>query len=424
MRILANKEVKNAGWLIGGKIAQMLLSLIVSIFSARLLGPSNYGLVNYGLTYTAFFTSLCYLGLHSIVLKEFVDNPNQKGLVIGTSLGLRLISSLCAVVLIFLMSVIIDHGEKETIIVVVLTSISLIFQTFDTFSYFFQANYMSRITAIAGFVGYTVTSCYRILLLIMGTNVRWFALSNSVDYIFIAVILFICYKKHGGPKLSFSFSKGKELLGKSYHFILSGAMIAIYGQADKLMLKHYLSQSAVGLYSVASSINNAWVFVLSAIVTSLSPSIMSLYKTNKMLFERKNKQLYCLVFYISTVVAIVFTVLSRFIVSLLYGEQYIESAGVLAIITWLTAFSYLGVARDPWSVCTDNQKFLKYMYVGAAVLNVILNAFMIPRWGINGAALASLLTQFFTCFIIPLFIRDMRPNVKLMFEAIIFKGVF
>lgn len=54
-RLIGNKEVKNAGWLIGGKIIQMLLSLVVGVLTARYLGPGNYGLVNYGAAYVGFF---------------------------------------------------------------------------------------------------------------------------------------------------------------------------------------------------------------------------------------------------------------------------------------------------------------------------------------------------------------------------------
>ena len=96
---------------------------------------------------------------------------------------------------------------------------------------------------------------------------------------------------------------------------------------------------------------------------------------------------------------------------------------MLSIICWYTVFSYLGVARNAWIVCENQQKYLKYMYFGAAVINVFLNYIMIPILGAQGAALASLLTQFCTALILPLFIRDLWPNTRLMIDALVLKGI-
>ena len=77
--LLKNKIVKNASWLIGGKLAHKLLAFLVGLFTARYLGPSNYGLINYGAAYTAFFASICTLGINSIIVKDFVDHPDEEG---------------------------------------------------------------------------------------------------------------------------------------------------------------------------------------------------------------------------------------------------------------------------------------------------------------------------------------------------------
>ena len=81
------------------------------------------------------------------------------------------------------------------------------------------------------------------------------------------------------------------------------------------------------------------------------------------------------------------------------------------------------VARDAWVVCEKKQRYLKYLYLGSAVLNVVLNYLLIPVWGTAGAAAASLFTQISTILIFPLFIKDFHPNVKLMVDAILLRGV-
>ena len=146
-----------------------------------------------------------------------------------------------------------------------------------------------------------------------------------------------------------------------------------------------------------------------------------MHKEDKNQFDRKNRQLYGIVFYVSIGVSIILTIFGRFAILLLYGKEYLPSSGALSVVTWYTAFSYLGVARNAWLVCENKQKYLKYTYAAAAIMNVILNSLMIPLWGAMGAGLASLITQMFTSIGLPAMIPDMRPNVKLMLQAIALK---
>ena len=421
---IKNKESKNAMWLIGGKIAQMLLSLFVGVLSARYLGPSNYGLVSYGTALTSFFMSFCTLGINSIIIKDFFDNPEEQGQAIGTTIVLRLISSLCSCIMIIGISFVLDYGAWETIVVVTLCSVSLLFHVFDTINYWFQSKYNSKITALTIFLAYVATSIYKIILLILNKSVFWFAFATSVDYIVLGVLLLFFYKKYNGPKLSFSWKKGKHLLSKSYHYILAGMMVAIYAQTDKLMLKQMLDSTAVGYYATAVTVCGMWTFVLQAIIDAMYPTIVNTFKTDKALFNKRNRQLYAIVFYITVIVSIAFLLFGDIAIKILYGEAYMPAAAPLKIITWYTAFSYFGVARNAWMVCNEKQKYIKYMYVPAAILNVVLNAIFIPLWGPSGAAFASLITQIVTSILLPFFFKEIRPNAILMLEAIILKDVF
>lgn len=128
--------------------ANKLLAFVVGIFAARYLGPSNYGLINYAAAYAAFFASLCTLGINSVIVKNFVDHPDQQGETIGTTLLLRAISSLLSALAIIGIVSVVDRGERLTIVVVALYSIGLIFQVFDTLNYWFQARLQSKYSAI------------------------------------------------------------------------------------------------------------------------------------------------------------------------------------------------------------------------------------------------------------------------------------
>ncbi len=424
LNFLKSKETKNALWLIGGRVAQMVLSLFVGVLSARYLGPSNYGLINYATAMVSFFMSFCTLGINSIIIKDFFDNPDEQGTAIGTAVVMRFLSSFCSAILIISISFFLDYGEWETVVIVILCSISLLFHVFDTIKFWFQHRYQSNITAIAIFIAYVATSIYKVILLILQKSVLWFAFATTVDYIVLSALLLFFYKKHNGPKLRFSWAKGKNLLSKSYHYILSGMMVSVYNKTDKLMLKHMLDEESVGFYATATAICAMWTFVLSAIIDAMYPTIIQSFKEDRKTFDKKNRQLYAIVFYVTVFVSVMFVIFGEFGIGLLYGKAYLPAATPLKIITWYTAFSYFGVARNAWMVCNEKQKYLKYMYIFAAILNVVMNLVFIPLWGASGAALASLITQVFTSIILPYCIKDLRPNAKLMLEAIILKDVF
>lgn len=422
-KLLGNKEVKNAGWLIGGRIVQMLISLVVGVLTARFLGPGNYGLINYGTAYVTFFTAFCTLGLNSVIIKDFVDHPEEQGEAIGSAILMRLVSSLLSVIMIVGIVSIIDGDEPITIAVVALCSVGLVFHVFETFNFWFQSQYKSKVTSIVTLTAYIVVSVYKIVLLIFGMDVRWFAFSTSVDYIFIAILLYIAYRKHNGQKLRFSLKKCKSLLSVSYNYILASMMVAIYGQTDKLMLKQMIGETEVGYYATATALCAMWTFVLQAIIDSLYPSILKLHSISKEQYEKKNRQLYCIVFYVSCFVSLMFVLFGDFAIWLLYGDEFMPAANTLKIVTWYTAFAFLGVARNAWIVSEGKQSYLKYMYVTAAALNVLINLLLIPVMGAAGAALASLITQLFTSLILPMFFKDLRPNAKLMLEAIAFRKI-
>ena len=74
-----NKVVKNATWIIACKIVQVLLNLVVTMMTARYLGPSGYGLINYAASVVAFVSPIMQLGFNSVLVQELVNNPEEEG---------------------------------------------------------------------------------------------------------------------------------------------------------------------------------------------------------------------------------------------------------------------------------------------------------------------------------------------------------
>lgn len=423
--LFKSRTAKNASWLIAGKIVQMILAFFIGLITARYLGPSNYGLIGYGTTYVTFFSSLCSLGINSVLVKELVDNHEKSGEIIGTTLALKAIASFASVIMIFGIVSIIDKNDSVAIVVTMLCSIGVFFNIFDTLNYWFQSRFQSKYSAIAILVGYLATSIYRIVLLILKKPVQYFALASAVDYLFVGLILILFYIKNKGNKLAFSLQYSKELLGKSWHFILPNIMVAIYSQTDKFMLKQMINETELGYYNAALTICNMWVFVLNAIIDSFYPSIMGLHKEGKeSLYIKRNKQLYAIVFYLSIFVATIICLFATIIVRILYGDLYLPAITPLRVVVFYSSFAFLGVARNAWIVAEEKQKYLIWIYVFSTSFNIILNILLIPIYGAVGAAIASLVSQVLSTFVVPFILKPFRKNTKLMVEAILLRDVF
>ena len=109
---------------------------------------------------------------------------------------------------------------------------------------------------------------------------------------------------------------------------------------------------------------------------------------------------------------------AELIVGVVYGSQYSPSVTALRIVVWYTTFAYLGSVRNIWLLAENKQKYLWIVNLSGAVANVLLNFCLIPYLGVNGAAIASLVTQFFTNVIIGYIIKPIRPNNRIMVSSL------
>ncbi len=415
--ITKNKIFRNASWIIVCRAAQSVFSLIITMLTARYLGPSNYGVINYAASVVAFVVPIMQLGLNNILVQETVQSPEEEGKIYGTSLTLSFASSIACVAGVISFAAIANRGDTETIIVCALYSTLLLFQAFELINYWFQAKYLSKYSAIVTLCAYAVMSAYKVFLLATGKSIYWFALSNAIDFLIISASLLIIYKRLGGKKLKFSMRLAKRMLGKSRYYIVSSLMVTIFAQTDKIMLTLMKSDEATGFYSAAVTCAGITAFVFAAIIDSARPAIFEA-QNNKELFELNMARLYSVIIYLSLAQSLAMTLLAKPIIFILYGSTYFPAVTALRIIVWYTTFSYLGAVRNIWILAENKQKYLWIINLSGALANVVLNFILIPYFGILGAAAASLVTQVFTNVIIGFIIKPIRYNNKLMLRAL------
>ncbi len=414
-----SNAIKNAGWIIGCKVIKAVLTFIVTMITARYLGPSNYGLISYAASIVAFVAPIMKLGLDSILVHEIVNNEKEEGQILGTSILICCLSAIICIIGIYLFVSIINAGEKETIIVCVIYSVLLIFQACEMIQYWFQAKLLAKYSSIAMLFSYVVVTVFQIYLLITKKSIYWFAISNSLDYLIIFSILYIIYKRQHNQKLSFSLNICKKMLNKSKYYILANLMVTIYAQTDKIMLKLMLDNASVGYYSAAVTCAGMASFVFAAIIDSARPLIFENRKNNQLTkYEDNIISLYSIIIYFSLFICLIVVLLSPTIINIMYGKEYYSSISILRIIVWYTTFSYLGSARTIWIMAENKQKYLMYINSSGVILNIILNYILIPIYGIAGTAVATVITEVFVNYIITFFIKPIKHNNKLITKAL------
>lgn len=122
--------------------------------------------------------------------------------------------------------------------------------------------------------------------------------------------------------------------------------------------------------------------------------------------------------YLAIVQNVLLTIASPLVIKIIYGTKYIPAVSTLRIVTWYTSFSYMGSVRNIWILAEQKQKILWKINLTGALLNIALNYILIPIININGAAIASVATQFFVNFVLCMVVPSLRPVGRLIFRGI------
>ncbi len=412
-----NKVVKNATWIIVCKALEAILHLVITMITTRYLGPANYGVINYAASLMAFAVPFMHLGVRSILINEFVNAPERKGQTLGTALFLNFVSSFLCVLGVTSFAFVANHDETETIIVCLLYSISLVFQAVEVLQYWFQERLLSKYVSISMLLAYIAMSVYQTIILVLGKDIYWFATSETLKHLAIALLLIFQYRRHGGDRLSVSLPLAGQLLSRGKHYILANLMITIFQQTDKIMLKQMTTDEETGFYAAAVTCAAVANFVYLAIADSMRPVIFQSQLKSKEEFEHNIKLAYAVIGWLSLLQCIAFTVFAPLAIFILYGAEYTPAIPLLQVVVWYTAMAHVGLVRDIWILSQEKQSYMWKMSVFGALANVVLNFLLIPVMGGMGAAIASLISQFVSTIGMCFVFKDLRYVNKLMWQG-------
>ena len=395
---------KNTSWLFSEKILRIFLGLFVGVWVARYLGPEQYGLFSYAQSFVVLFSALATLGLDGIVVRELVNDESKRDVLLGTSFLLKLIGS---IILLIFLAVVVNFTSNDiyTNILIFVIASATIFQSFNVIDFYFQSKVLSKYVVFSNTISLFISSIIKVFLILNNAPLIAFAIVVLFDAIILSLGLIYFYKHKNLSFKSWKFNKNVaiNLLKDSWPLILSGIIITVYMRLDQIMIKEMLGAFEVGQYAAAVTLSEGWYFIPMLICSSLFPAIMHAKKVSEDLYYKRLQKLYDLLVWISISVALPMTFLSDFMVTLIYGGAYSEAGSVLAIHIWAGIFVSLGVASGKWFVIENFQLLSFYRTFAGAVINILLNLYLIPIYGVAGAAIATLISQIFAAYIWDLF---------------------
>jgi len=396
------KYVKNTGWLLAGK----LLSLVVGFIIARYLGPYAFGDLSFADAFAALFAAVGTLGLDSFIIREIIQHPDKRDEILGTSLVMRLAANAVLIPLAILTYLAFrqlstNETELSLALLIAFCSSAALFKSFNIIDSYFQSQVASKYVVHVQNVCLVLSTGVKIALIYNHAPVLYFAGALVFDSAILALGLLFIYKRKQLHLHTWTFNwvRAKSLIQQSWPLILTAVMISIYMKIDQVMLKSAGSK-IVGIYSAAARISESWYFIPVAIVTSVFPAIIHARKTDIERYHKRLQNLYDLLVAISLPVAILVSIFANQIIHILYGNPYQGAGILLSIHIWSGIFVFLGSASSQFLLAEGFTLISFSRTAFGALVNVVLNLWLIPIYGALGASIATLIAYASSTFFI------------------------
>lgn len=416
----SNIYISNIIWLVIDKILRLSIGIILSVFMARVLGPQEFGKYSYIIAIAFFLGPIANVGFGGLIIKHLTYETISKEKILGTSFVLQLILSLLSILGLSVYYVFFDN--KIEVLYAVILSTSFLFQTSNIIKYYFESIVKAKYFIIVENGAFVLTSVFRLCALYFYNTFNIFIFILLLEPIFIFFGLIYVYNNKKKNKIcdwKIDLDLTYNLFKKSIPFIISGFSIMVYMKTDLIIINKLLGSASSGLYSVALRLSEVYYTIPLILMSTFSPLLNSSKKDGHHFFLIKLQKLMYLVILISILI-ITFTMLfSDDLIYFLYGNNYAESSSVLKIHIWTGLFVFIGIISGQWFLLENLQWLVLFKTIFGAILNIILNFLFIPEHGITGAALATLISQFFSVILLDWFFIKSRPifyfNLKSIF---------
>lgn len=382
--------LKNSAWMLSYQLLNYLISFVVGIYIIRYLGPTQYGILIFIITIVSIFNPIILLGTSNIIPREVETNSQR--FILHSFLKLSLIISTVLAIFLMIFSYFTSFDFSYLLLIY---SIGLFFQPFQIISYHNNSLYLSKRNTFSLLISSLIVLIVKVSVIYFDMGLKYVVLSYLLDSILYSAFLIYFCKEIKISKVLFSEIKNIFYLKKSIVYNVSSTLIFIlYTRIDQLMIKYFLGNEDLGLYGSSVKFYDAYVML----GFTLSLSFLTYITKNKdsINFFRNLYKYFYLIFITGT---IILCLISEYIILLLLGDNYIDSLTSL-IILFLAAFFAILTSLNNRVLISKNLELIIFRRSVVTLFIIIgLNLVLIPSYGIEGAAISTLITTFFASFI-------------------------
>ena len=412
----------NSSWMFAEYCLKIISAIFVTIYIARYLGPEDFGVLSYALAVVTIFMAVTRLGMESILVRELARHTEQAKDNMGTAFMLMLVAAFIGLLVLSIL-IYLFESDPHTKIYIWIISTGLVFQSFLVVDYGFQAQVKAKYSSVAKSVAIGISSLIKVSFVWMQADLLLFAIAYALEYAIVGLLLVITHFVKKQPRFLFLFQKdlAKFFLKSAWPMVLSAVSAMLYMRIDQIMIKNMLDVHQLGLYAAATKIYEGWTIVPYVLSISLLPAIVKLKASSPISYETNLTKLFSLLFWLGIIVATITTLGGEWIIGVSFGAEFIEAKSVLAIVMWTAAFTALGTVSARYFTVEGMEKKIAIRTVFALIINVIINIILIPIYGIEGAAVATLITIFITNYLFNYVDKELKQLVNICNNAILLR---
>lgn len=417
----SKKVASNVAWALFGKIVNMGGALFVGILVARYLGPDNYGLMNYVISYVSIFTVISTFGMDNIEIRELSKYPEKKESILGTCLRIRFICAGIALLLI-IVSLFIHKADTFTTTMILLYSSTLFVGCFNVIRNYFTSiiknEYIVKSEVLRTFLGILI----KLVLLWIKAPLGYFIMAIAFDTVLVASGYCLSYHNIAGDIRKWKYDKNLVpfIVRESFPLMLSGAAVIIYQRIDQVMIGNMIDKESVGYFATAGKFVELILFLPAILGQTVTPLLVKIYKNGNLSeYKVKKKQFISIVVWVAIIMAMSVSVLSYPLIYYTFGTEYLAAVPVLQIMSWKTVGMALSSTGGQLIILEGIQKWAVVRNIIGCILCVGLNLLIIPEYGIVGSAWVTIITVLFSGTLANGLIKPYREIMKLQLYSLL-----
>lgn len=387
------KLFSNFSWLFAGAAGKLIIGLIAVLYLARVLGPHGFGQISFALAVLAYFILVTDCGLQTLGTREIAAGSEDESQIVGKILSIRfvLIIASLGILLAFAPLLTPSTTTKNLLLIFCFALIPMGLNL----AWFFRGREQMMLVGISEL--FQVGLYLVFLLAFVKTTKQLFFVpvifigSHMLSTLYLAGIF---TRRKGMPRFSTSVKESWKYFRIAVPIVITLFLHQIYFNFDTVMLGFFRSETEVGLYNAAYHVIMAIIALNTVFMKSIYPTFSRLHRIKPFEVYKLLEKTLSLSMVFAIPIGIAGTILGRPIIVILYGTRFADSTLAFQILVWSASLAFIGANYGYCLVACQQQKALAIAAGIGTATNVALNFLLIPKYGILGACLATLIAQF------------------------------